>query len=491
MCGIAVIFRDRNPDLLKKMLSKIKHRGPDEEGMWFSDDISMGHTRLSIIDISSGKQPMLTPDKKKVIVFNGEIYNFKEIQNNLKNKYSFTTNSDTEVILHLYEEKGYDCLNDLNGMFAFVIYDNGKIFAARDRIGIKPLYIAKHNDKIIFASELKCLWFADEINEFPPGSFYTSENGFQTYYKLPYPRDIHFDIDTIITNIQNLLDKAVQIRLISDVPVGVFLSGGLDSSIVAAIMKKYLPELHSFTVGVEGSEDIISARKVANYLGTIHHEYIYTETEMLQYLPDVIYHLELYDAPLVRSAVPNYFVSRLAKGIVKVLLSGEGADEIFCGYEYLKKINTDDELKSESYRITNSLQNTNLQRTDRITMSHSIEARVPFLDFKVIDFVFSISSSIKNPNFKNTEKWILRKAFENYLPSEIIWRKKQKFSEGAGSINILKAFAEKEIKDNEYLAYSKDKKIRSKEEYFYYKIFENHFPFLSNHNLIGTTKDYS
>ena len=491
MCGIAVIFGDRNPDLLKKMLSLIKYRGPDDEGTWFSNDVSMGHTRLSIIDISSGKQPMLTTDKKKAIVFNGEIYNFKEIRNNLKYKYNFTTNSDTEALLHLYQEKGYDCVKDLNGMFAFVIYDNGKIFAARDRIGIKPLYMAKDENKIIFASELKCLWFADDIIEFPPGSIYTSDNGFQTYYKLPFPTDNHFDIEKVITNIQDLLDNAVKIRLISDVPVGVFLSGGLDSSIVAAIMKKYLPELHSFTVGVEGSEDILSSRIVANHLGTFHHEYIYTEKEMLQYLPDVIYHLELYDAPLVRSAVPNYFVSRLAKGIVKVLLSGEGADEIFCGYEYLKKINSNDELKSESYRITNNLHNTNLQRTDRITMSHSIEARVPFLDFNVIDFVFSISSSIKNPNFKNTEKWILRKAFENYLPPEIIWRKKQKFSEGAGSINILKTFAEKEIKDDEFFAYSKVKNIRSKEEYFYYKIFENHFPFLSNQNYIGITKDYS
>jgi len=302
----------------------------------------------------------------------------------------------------------------------------------------------------------------------------------------------NIDENKLIRNINCELKKAVIKRMISDVPVGVFLSGGLDSSIIASIMKEHTDNLYTFATGMKNSPDLLAARKVADYLGTKHYEYIYDEAEMLKALPEVIYHLESFDAPLVRSSIPCYFVSKLASDYVKVILTGEGADELFSGYHYLKSFDVDN-INRELYRITANLHNSNLQRTDRMTMAHSIEGRVPFLDPNFIKIAFDIPPKLKTPNEKNIGKILLRKAFEGYLPDEIIRRKKAKFSVGAGSSNIIRNYIDDKISGEELLneKISGQTKIRTKEELYYFRIFNNYLSFIEPARVLGRTKDYS
>ncbi|MFH1073510.1 MAG: asparagine synthase B [Candidatus Firestonebacteria bacterium] len=475
MCGIAVIEGKYLPGEMHKMLLSIKHRGPDDTGSYIKDNIALGQVRLSIIDVKGGHQPIFNEDRTKCIVFNGEIYNYKELKEKLKQKHVFSTKTDTEVILHLYEEEGPECIKKLDGMFAFAICDNGKLFIGRDRIGIKPLYFGVKEDTMYFASEIKALLECERVSVFLPGYYYVSGGDFIKYYELPGKVSISADIKVITAMVECLLEKAVQKRLMSDVPVGVFLSGGVDSSIIAAIMKKNIMDLNSFTVGMKDSDDLFYSQKVAEYLRTKHHEFVYTKKDLLEALPDVIYHLESFDAPLVRSALPSYFLSKLAGEKVKVVLAGEGADELFSGYKYLGKINEKKDLYKELYKITGNLHFTNLQRVDRMTMAHSVEGRVPFLDSEFLSYIISIPAELKQKKDRQ-EKWILREAFNEYLPIIIVNRPKQKFSAGAGSMEILKEYAEEKITDSDFKK-EKNNRVRTKEELLYYRLFRERFPY--------------
>ncbi len=492
MCGIAVTIGGDDRTFLDSSLATMVYRGPDDSGEFVRPGVSLGHRRLSIIDVTGGRQPITNKAGDRAIVLNGEIYNFQSLRSELESRYPFTTHTDTEVLLHLYEEMGPRALERLSGMFAFAIYDRGQVFLARDRIGIKPLYMGTKGSQTCFASELKCLKGCTDIKEFPPGHSYTPDSGFKRYWDLPSPRPYSLSLEQSFERVREIVQKAVERRLVADVPVGVFLSGGLDSSIIAAVMRKHHDALHSFAVGMEGSQDLASAREVAGFLGTVHHEYVYTREEMIQILPEVIYHLESFDAPLVRSSIPGFLVSRLAQPYVKVILTGEGSDELFSGYHYLKTITDSEALFRELVRITSSLHNTNLQRTDRMTMAHSLEARVPFLDPEVVEFAFSLPIRIRQASGNGIEKWFLRKAYEGMLPDGIVWRTKQKFSEGAGSSGVIERVAEETISDSEYQRERERApvEIRSKEELTYYRLFQEHFPDLDP-ALVGRTKDYS
>lgn len=493
MCGITALFGTNDPVDIYSMSEKLKHRGPDDFGYHAGSGIILGHTRLSIIDLKGGKQPIYNETGDKCIICNGEIYNYRELKREYLRNHRFSTDSDSEVLLHLFEEFGFDCLKLLNGMFAFIINDNGNIFAARDRIGIKPLYFGNKNGVMAFASEIKSLEGYEDISEFPPGYYYSNITGFHQYYSIDCFENPYLNNeDEICSLIREKLFISVKRRLVSDVPVGIFLRGGLDSSIIAALMNPYVDRLHTFAVGTEGSEDLAAARKVAGFLNSKHYEYIYSEKEMKKYINDVIYYLESFDAPLVRSALPNYFVARAAKGKIKVVLTGEGADELFSGYHYLKNLNCSGALNDELLRITRSLHNVNLQRTDRMTMAHSIEARVPFLDHEFVEFAHSIPLKFRCAGDNKIEKYLLRKAFKNYLPDEILWRDKLKFSEGSGAEDLFNKIAETGISDSEFLNESSKAphNIRGKDELYFYRIYKEHFSFCENKQIAGVTEDF-
>lgn len=493
MCGITALFGTNDPVDIYSMSEKLKHRGPDDFGYHAGSGIILGHTRLSIIDLKGGNQPIYNETGDKCIICNGEIYNYRELKREYLRNHRFSTDSDSEVLLHLFEEFGFDCLKLLNGMFAFIINDNGNIFAARDRIGIKPLYFGNKNGVMAFASEIKSLEGYEDISEFPPGYYYSNITGFHQYYSIDCFENPYLNNeDEICSLIREKLFISVKRRLVSDVPVGIFLSGGLDSSIIAALMNPYVDRLHTFAVGTEGSEDLAAARKVAGFLNSKHYEYIYSEKEMKKYINDVIYYLESFDAPLVRSALPNYFVARAAKGKIKVVLTGEGADELFSGYHYLKNLNCSGALNDELLRITRSLHNVNLQRTDRMTMAHSIEARVPFLDHEFVEFAHSIPLKFRCAGDNKIEKYLLRKAFKNYLPDEILWRDKLKFSEGSGAEDLFNKIAETGISDSEFLNESSKAphNIRGKDELYFYRIYKEHFSFCENKQIAGVTEDF-
>ncbi len=492
MCGIAGIMgtpvKGNDLDL---MLAKLEHRGPDDRARCVHNDAKLGHARLSIIDVEGGRQPLFNEDGTVCIVFNGEIYNHRALRSYLEPRHDFKTQTDTEVILHLYEELGEKCLALLDGMFAFAITDSNRgLFLARDPLGIKPLYTSRQDDCIYFASEIKAMQdVVRDYEEFPAGHYYLTENGLQRYFDLPWKKPETAAAEDAVRQIRCLLERAVVKRLMSDVPLGVFLSGGLDSSIIAAIAAKHIPDLKTFSVGTIDSEDRAYAEMCSDFLGTDHYERIYTIDDMLAALPNVIYYLESYDVALVRSAVPNYFLAKLASEYVKVVLSGEGADELFSGYHYLKEIDCSD-LYDELARITSALHNTNLQRCDRMSMAHGLEARVPFLDVDVVRFAFRLPCDLKlGPD--NTEKWILRQSFKDCLPKEIIGRKKIKFSKGCGSNLALAAVAEDNISDTQFARYSRlpdGSTLQNKEELMYYRIFKELFPSDSARKVIGHSR---
>jgi asparagine synthase (glutamine-hydrolysing) len=328
------------------------------------------------MDPTGGDQPIYSADKRKAIIANGEIYNYPDLRERLCGEHKFRTNSDSESALHLYEEAACKTAQQLDGMFAFAISDGRNLYAARDSIGIKPLYFGRHKGRFTFASELKALnGIADDIEEFPPGTWFHTNYGFNCFYNVPMVEPEQLSVEQSCRLIRESLDRAVAKRMMSDVPVGAFLSGGLDSSIICALISRHVSQLHTFSVGTEGSRDLEAAREAAGHIGSIHHEYMITGEEVEKKLPEIIYHLESFDQDLVRSAIPCYFTSRLASKYVKVILTGEGADELFAGYDYYKDIGCPDRLHSELRRSVTALHNINLQRVDRLTMAHSLEAK--------------------------------------------------------------------------------------------------------------------
>lgn len=484
MCGIAVIWGDSRETAIRELGRKLSHRGPDADGYYISDDpkCALGHRRLSIVDPPGGRQPLYNEDGNMVIIANGEFYNFSKLKNLLREHHYFMTDSDTEIALHLYEDIGTTSAGWLDGMFAFAILDNDGLFVARDPIGIKPLYYCEYDGTMVFASEIKTLMeYCDEIKEFPPGSYYHSEGGFTRYYNFPKEKEVLLTQEMYCRYLRETVEESVSKRLMSDVPVGVLLSGGLDSSIVALAAGKHINDLHTFSVGLEGSPDLKAARQVAEYLDTNHHEYILSAEEIKNDLGKIIYALESYDQYLVRSAIPCFYASRLASEYVKVILTGEGADELYAGYDYYKEIKDAGELSSELKASIESLHNINLQRLDRMTMAHSIEGRVPFLDLKLIEMAQSIPMELKlRPDDRGelVEKWILRKAFDGLLPDEIVWRDKEQFDEGSGTLGILDEVVNDiltEAEARELMKAYPEAGLRSREEAVYFSLVNSYY----------------
>jgi len=491
MCGIAGCIGIKDEKTINRMLDAMGHRGPNDRGVHSGDNYTVGHTRLSIVDVATGHQPILTEDGRKGIIVNGEIYNFKKLRPALTAKYHFQTQSDSEVALHLYQEKGPVSVKELDGMFAFCIFSDDTLMLARDPIGIKPLYYGFKNDRLYFTSELGAMSFAglDEVHEFPAGHYYTPEEGFVKYYEVPEIQDhLLTDIEETSNLIRTTFIDAVKKRLLADpeVPVGSFCSGGLDSSLVAAIAAEEIPNLHTFVVGMKDadgdvSDDIKAARIAAGHIGSTHHEYIFTEDEYYEALPIVINKLESYDPSLVRCAVPCYFTCKIAAEYVTVVLTGEGADELFTGYHYMKHFPFD-KLNLEARRCIGNLHNINLQRADRMAMYFSLEARVPFLDVAMIDLSMKIPPELKIREHRGAkiEKWILRKAFENtnYLPDEILWRYKVQYTQGAGCEDLGERVANM-MSDDEYVQIKAENPkaiLNSKEAAYYFKIFREYHP---------------
>jgi len=487
MCGIAGLWGEVNTIAVQKMIEIQRHRGPDGHGIAPNKHGVLGHTRLAIMDPEQGSQPMVNHDRSLTLVANGMIYNHPDLRRFLLDGHDFVTQSDSETILHVFEDHDLATPELLDGMFAFAVYRNGQLVLARDRIGIKPLYYARQiaadgSSNLYFASELKALTnLADDVKEFPPGTVYHSQSGFHAYYEVPHSQPLERELFEHIRIVRETIELAVRKRLLSDVPLGAFLSGGLDSSIIAAVAKKYMPQLHTFAVGAEGSRDLQAARRVARHIGSSHHEYQYTAGEVEKNLPEILYHLESFDQDLVRSAMPTWFCARLVSEHVKVILTGEGADELFAGYKYHKRITDEQALHHELRDSISRLHNINLQRVDRMTMRHGVEARVPFLDTDVIAMAQTIPPHLKlftDPNGYRIEKWILRKAFEDMLPAEIVWREKEQFDEGSGMVamvpQVLAKMAEG-MDSAQYRAKYASDRLRSGEECFYHHMLMQQF----------------
>ena len=507
MCGIVCAFNLRgDKDLIRsnvlEMAQKVRHRGPDWSGIYSSDNAILAHERLAIVDPTSGKQPIISEDGLKVIAVNGEIYNHKNLKNRFAADYNFRTESDCEVILALYEKKGINFLNDLNGIFAFALYDssNDKYLIARDHMGIIPLYMGWDKDDIFYiSSELKSLeGVCDKIELFPPGHYLESSSmNLVKWYDPEWVSYEHVkDSETSIKAIHDSLSAAVKRQLMSDVPYGVLLSGGLDSSITSALAKKFAskriesndkqdawyPQLHSFSVGLKDAPDLKAARIVADHIGTIHHEINFTVQEGIDAIRDVIYHLETYDITTIRASTPMYLIARAIKSLgIKMVLSGEGADELFGGYLYFHKAPNAKEFHEETVRKLDKLHQYDCLRANKSLAAWGIEGRVPFLDKEFIDVAMNINPEDKMIKNGRIEKWVLREAFKDYLPESVLWRQKEQFSDGVGYswIDSLKDLVSKEVSDHNLENASKLYPIntpRNKEEYYYRSIFNNHFP---------------
>jgi asparagine synthase (glutamine-hydrolysing) len=481
MCGIVGTY-GASDRALECVLSSIAHRGPNGRVVEHLSHGSLGHARLSIVDLEGGRQPISNDRGTHWLVCNGEIYNHRMLRSRYSD-YPFKTQSDSEAILAVFEHEGPHGIAHLDGMFAFALLTPNDLILARDPLGIKPLYYGWKQEALYFASEIKALQLVvDQVLEFPPGHWYSTSTGLVPYYNLEVAAEAAKEREApSLWEIQLGLQGAVQKRLMADVPLGVFLSGGLDSSIIAALVRQKLEHVHSFAVGIEDSDDLEYARQAASYLGTQHHEYVYTPAEMLAVLSDVIYYLESFDPALVRSAIANYFLVKLASEYVTVVLSGEGADELYAGYDYLKQFGSGDTLQRELVETTSELHNRNLQRLDRMTMAHGLEGRVPFLDVKFVELSLAVPTSQKIRGTPAVSKWILRKAFEHLLPATIVYRGKQKFAEGAGSAQIIEQIAATTINDEQFIAETgavfeeTGYHIQTKEELYYYRIFRRFF----------------
>ena len=507
MCGIvcALDIKQESELLRPKVLEmskKVRHRGPDWSGIHCGKNVLLAHERLAIVDPQSGNQPIFSSDRKLILAANGEIYNHRDLKHNLESKYHFQTNSDCEIILALYKEKGIDFLDDLNGIFGFVLYDENKesYLIARDHMGIIPLYMGWDKFGTFYvASELKALeGICNKIEIFPPGHYLSSTDSkpVKWYNRDWMEYDAVCDNETDFDTLQDALEQAVHRQLMSDVPYGVLLSGGLDSSITSALAKKYsknriesddqkaawYPQLHSFAVGLIGSPDLKAAKLVADHIGSIHHEVTFTVQEGLDAIKDVIFHLETYDVTTVRASTPMYLMARVIKSMgIKMVLSGEGADEIFGGYLYFHKAPNPKEFHKETVRKLEKLYQYDCLRANKSLAAWGIEGRVPFLDKEFIDVAMRINPKDKMINKDRMEKWVLRKSFENYLPDSVAWRQKEQFSDGVGYdwIDSLKELVNKEVSDamfkNANFTFPFQTPM-SKEEYYYRSIFESHFP---------------
>lgn len=507
MCGIVSIFniQEQTPELRQKALrmsQKIRHRGPDWSGIYTGGSAILCHERLSIVDPESGKQPLFSPDKKQVLAVNGEIYNHQDIRRRYADKYQFQTGSDCEVILALYRDKGIDFLEDLSGIFAFALYDaeRDEFLIARDPIGVIPLYIGYDDDgKVYVASELKALeGQCDRYEPFLPGHYYWSrEPGMKRYYKRDwFSYDAVKDNSASVADIHDALEAAVKRQLMSDVPYGVLLSGGLDSSVISAIAEKFSerriedddkerawwPRLHSFAVGLKGAPDLAKAKLVADYIGTVHHEINYTIQEGLDAIRDVIYFIETYDVTTVRASTPMYLLARVIKSMgIKMVLSGEGADEIFGGYLYFHKAPSPKAFHEETVRKLSKLYMYDCLRANKSLSAWGVEGRVPFLDKEFLDVAMRTNPEAKMCPGKTIEKRIVREAFANMLPDEVAWRQKEQFSDGVGYswIDTLKKITSDQVSD-EQMAHAAERfpinPPRNKEEYYYRSIFAEHFP---------------
>jgi len=506
MCGIAGCLGRRDEQTINRMLDAMTHRGPNDRGIHIHGDHVFGHTRLSIVDVAGGHQPILTKGGAAGIICNGEIYNFRKLREQLSPKYHFTTHSDSEVALHLYREKGPDAVRELDGMFAFAIFDEDRFLLARDPIGIKPLYYGYVDDTFYFASELGAMSLAgvEVVHEFPAGHYYTPETGLVEYYRVPeVPEQLIAEPDEAADLIRGALIAAVKKRLLADreIHVGSFCSGGLDSSLIAAIAAEDIPHLHTFAVGMQNdagdiSDDLKAGRLAARHINSTHHELIFTEQDYYEALPQVIKKLESYDPSLVRCAVPCYFTCKLAAEHVTVVLTGEGADEGFAGYHYMKHL-PPDQLNQECRRNFSTLHNINLQRADRIGMLFSLELRVPFLDVAMIDLAMKVAPElkVKRENGALIEKWILRRAFADtgYLPEDILWRYKVQYTQGAGCEDLGEKLANQEMSDAEYVRIRQENpeaQLNSKEAAYYFKIFQRYHPQRSILNSIGIWKGF-
>ena len=507
MCGIVCAFdlkqssEKLRPELLE-MSKNLRHRGPDWSGIYSSDQAILVHERLAIVDPTSGKQPLISPSGNLVLAANGEIYNHRELRAPYESSYQFKTQSDCEVILALYENEGPSFVEKLNGIFAFAIFDesNNEFFIARDHMGIIPLYMGWDGDGTFYvASELKALeGVCSKIELFPPGHYFHSGDSEPTAWYTPDWKEFD-NVKNNMTSIEDLhdaLSAAVHRQLMSDVPYGVLLSGGLDSSITSALAKKYAahrvetddqqaawwPQLHSFSVGLEGSPDLAAAQEVAKHIGTIHHEIKFTIQEGLDAIREVIYHLETYDITTIRASTPMYLMARAIKALgIKMVLSGEGADELFGGYLYFHKAPNEKEFHEETVRKLEKLHQYDCLRANKSLAAWGIEGRVPFLDKEFIEVAMRLNPNDKMITSDRMEKWVLRKAFENYLPESVAWRQKEQFSDGVGYswIDTLKELVESEVNDeqmeNAHYRFPVQTP-QNKEEFYYRTIFESHFP---------------
>ncbi|MBL6654897.1 MAG: asparagine synthase B [Flavobacteriaceae bacterium] len=506
MCGIVCAFNIKgDKEVVRanvlKMAQRLRHRGPDWSGIYSDDNAILAHERLAIVDPTSGKQPIVSQDGKKIIAVNGEIYNHQTLRKSFLNSYNFKTQSDCEVLIPLYESKGVNFLNDLNGIFAFALYDSSKdtYLIVRDHIGIIPLYMGWDKKNIFYvSSELKSLeGVCDKIELFPPGHYLESHDmKLKEWYK---PKWTSFDsvknAKTSISSIHDSLSAAVKRQLMSDVPYGVLLSGGLDSSITSALAKKFAskriesedkqdawwPQLHSFSVGLKGAPDLKAAKIVADHIGTVHHEINFTVQEGIDAIRDVIYHLETYDVTTVRASTPMYLMARAIKSLgIKMVLSGEGADELFGGYLYFHKAPNPKEFHEETVRKLEKLHQYDCLRANKSLAAWGIEGRVPFLDKEFIDTAMNINPDDKMIKNGRIEKWVLREAFKDYLPESVLWRQKEQFSDGVGYswIDSLKELVAKEVSDRDIEKASEVYPVNTplnKEEYYYRTIFQEHF----------------
>ena len=512
MCGFVGILKIKGDAHKKreqalKMSAKIRHRGPDWSGVYSNDDAVLAHERLAIVDPLSGGQPLYSMDKKKVLAVNGEIYNHQDIRKETEDSYQYQTGSDCEVILALYEKYGVDFIDKLNGIFSFVLYDSttDDYLIARDPIGVIPLYIGHDKDGTVYvASELKALeGYCDSYEPFLPGHYCTSKHGgkVERWYNRPWS---HYegmkwstsDRKEAVKLVRDGLMASVKRQLMSDVPYGVLLSGGLDSSVVSAIAKLYSakrietgdkhdawwPQLHSFAVGLKGAPDLVKAKEVADHIGTIHHEVNYTIQEGLDAIRDVIYYIETYDVTTVRASTPMYLLARVIRSMgIKMVLSGEGADEIFGGYLYFHKAPNAKEFHEETVRKLGKLYMYDCLRANKSLLAWGIEGRVPFLDKEFLDVAMSIDPELKMCPGKTMEKGVVREAFADMLPESVAWRQKEQFSDGVGYswIDTLKDITSKAVTD-EQMAHAAERfpinPPLNKEEYYYRTIFEEHFP---------------
>jgi len=498
MCGIlAIIGKGKDEALVKQLSKRMSHRGPDESDLHVTEKGHiLSHERLSIIDLNTGKQP-IQGTKDAWMVHNGEIYNHKELRATVLASHTFRTTSDSEVIVHLYEEFGYDFCHMLDGIFGFVVIDGDDFIAGRDPLGVKPLYYGiDDRGRMYFSSEMKSI--ADQcqtFSTFPPGHYYTPKTGFVKYYR-PQWEDITKAVQPVdYQAIRETLTQAVEKRLMSDVPIGVLLSGGLDSSLTSSIaaraMKKMGKTLHSFSIGLDDSApDAVAARAVAEFLGTQHHEVHFTIEQGIEILDKLIWHLETYDVTSIRASTPMYFLSKAITDMgIKVVLSGEGADEIFGGYLYFRNAPSAEDFQRETMDRVQKLFTADLLRADKSTMAHGLEARVPFLDKKFLELAIQIKPEEKQPlTYNGIEKYILRKAFDTpeqpYLPDSVLWRQKEQFSDGVGYnwIDTLIEYCSAQVTDEQMASAAERFPYNTpatKEAYFYRSVFHKHFPQVS------------